>query len=253
MTYAILQQSIDSPPTVEQLRLAFAAIPGLTRYDGALQARDAYGILAAGLASQSASALQRALHEQGVETFVADEAGLAVLPPPKVLTRADPLPAGLVLYDALGRQQSVPWSDVVFLAAGNVFLTQFRRETTQRVSVAPVGMSGSVAVVPFVVSESSTREEKKLNLLADIFLAGGGRYRILPRQFSYAYLGASVSQRASDNFLTLAGDLLRFASGAFRNRGAALLAGSPPRTLSYPSRRAFEQEITWCLWMRAQA
>jgi hypothetical protein len=246
MTYAILQQSIDSLPTVEQLQQAFAAIPGLTKYDGAMQAKDAYGILASGLPSNSAAALQKVLHDLGVETFVADEASLPVLPPAKTLTRADPLATGLVLYDALGRPQSLPWSDVVFLAAGKVLLTNFKR-TYKDVVVSHGDRGGGV-----VVRDLDVEELHLPNMLIEIFLAGGDRYRIGAKKCSYAYLGASVSQRSSDNFLALSRDLLRLAPVAFRNRGAALLAGDPPKTMTYPTRHAFEEEITWCLWMKAQ-
>jgi hypothetical protein len=249
VTYAILQQSIDSPPTVEQLERAFATIPGLTRYDGARQAKDAYGILAAGLPPDRAEALRQSLHAQGVETFVADEAALPALPPPKTLTRADPLPQALLLYDALGRPQPTAWADVTFLAAGNVVMTDFKRTYTNAV----VGHYGRLGRKEIVVRDLKVEEQHIPHALVEIFLADGGRYRIQPHKFSYAYLGASVSQRSSDNFLALMRDLLRLACGAFRNRGAALLAGDPPRTMTYPTRHAFEEEITWCLWMKAQA
>jgi hypothetical protein len=37
-----------------------------------------------------------------------------------------------------------------------------------------------------------------------------------------------------------------------RNRGADFLAAEEPRIMTYPSRHAFEEEITWCLWMKGQ-
>jgi len=179
-----------------------------------------------------------------VETFGADEASLPVLPPPKLLTRADPLSQNLVLYDALGRPQPTAWADVTFIAAGKVLLTNFKR--TRKAELVAYGDA------PVLVQNVIVAEQHIPYMLVEVFLAGGGRYRIQARQFSYAYLGASVSQRSGDNFLTFIRDLQRFASGAFRNRGAALLAGEPPRTMSYPSRHAFEEEITWCLWMKGQ-
>ena len=106
--------------------------------------------------------------------------------------------------------------------------------------------------MPVVIMEERNVEEKKLNLLAEVHLRGGPRYRVQARGFVYAYLGDKVSPRSSDNFLTLVRDLLRLAPATTRNRGAALLAADPPRTLAYPSRHAFEEELVWCLWMKGQ-
>jgi hypothetical protein len=110
--------------------------------------------------------------------------------------------------------------------------------------------TGFAGMAPTPRWDVRATEEKKLNMVADLLLAGGARYRITPKQFSYAYLGASIRQRSSENFLTLLRDLFRLAAGAIRNRGAAMLAADPPKIMPYPSRHAFEEEITWFLWMK---
>jgi hypothetical protein len=106
--------------------------------------------------------------------------------------------------------------------------------------------------VPVVVSEVTTKVEKTLNLQVEVFLNGHpNRYRISARQFTYAYLGAEVRLRSTDNFLRLFLDLVRLAPAAWRNRGAEFLASDPPRLLGYPSRHAFEEECVWWLWRRS--
>ena len=85
--YSLLQAA-GAPPTVEQLRRAFRALPDLTDADAAPLAKDAYGILVGGLSFEAASTLQATLEEQGVQTQVVEERSLPALPPPHRLTRA---------------------------------------------------------------------------------------------------------------------------------------------------------------------
>ena len=245
MPFAIMQESLDPPPTAEQLQEAFAAVAGLTRLDGALQAHDAYGRLASGLPLDRAKALQKALQAQRVSTVVADEEALPALPPPKALTRADALPEAFILYDALGRPRRADWDQVILIAAGSVSLTHFQRTYKDVV----VGHTGRF---PVVVRDLEVKESRQASLMAEVFLNGHpNRYRILAKGFNYAYLGPEASLRSTDNFLRLLGDLLRFAPGATRNCGAEFLASNPPQTLPYPSRHAFEEESVWWLWKRA--
>jgi hypothetical protein len=255
LPFAIMQESLDPPPTVEQLAQAFAGLPGFTRQDGALQAKDAFGILAAGLPREQAAALEKALRSGGVPVVAVDEDAIPALPPPKVLTRADLLPEAFVYYDALGRPQRAQWSEVILFAAGNVLLTQLRRQAPVRFDVPGAGVldvGAFYGLAPLVsMAGLPSKIEKSLNLQIEIVLNGHpNRYRISARQFTYAYLGAEVSPRATDNFLHLFRDLLGFAPSASRNRGADYLAGDPPRLMAYPSRHAFEEECVWCLWRR---
>lgn len=244
MPYAIMQTSLD-PPTVEQLAAAFRTVPRLTPYDAALQAKDAFGVLIGGLSFQEATAIQTALKGRGVGACVAEEAALPVLPPTKTLARADWPAECLVLYEVLGRPRNVPWKQLVLIAAGDVNLREFKR-THKDVIVADSG-GFPIAVRDFDVAEVDERR-----LLADLFLSDGGRFRIQPKSFHYAYLGPRMKARSSVNFILLLRDLFRHASGASCNRGASMLAGDPPRTFRYPSRHAYEEELLWCLWARSQ-
>ncbi len=244
MPFALVQTSLDPPPP-EALREAFGAVEELTATDAKLLAKDAFGILAERLPFNSAAALQRALQGRGVETELVDQRELPKLPPPQRLKRADCLPESLVLYDALGRARNVPWRQVRLIAAGTVELTQFKRVATEYVVHAGTGQM----TIPIVVPQFSDKEYKALRLVLEVFIeAIPPRYRAFGREFQYAYLGDRLAATAAENFVLLVRDLMRQATGAAANRGAAAMASDPPQTFAYPTRHAFEEESIWVLF-----
>jgi len=245
MGYAVMQHVLEDI-AAEPLVRAFRSVPSLTDQDAGLQAKDAYGILAKGLSQVDAAALQRALRAEGIESHVVDEAELPALPMAKALKRAEPLAQALVIYDALGRPQQVDWSQVILVAAGNVNLRQFKREYTSKLVARGQGV--------VLETDLEVQELRKLNLLAEVFLAvEPRRCRVVAKSVGYAYLGARRSNRSADNFVMFVQDLVRQAASADINRGAEMLAGDPPTAMTYPSRYAFEEEIIWYLWARQNA
>lgn len=245
MPYAIVQASLD-PPTVDQLRRAFAMVPELTRADAAMLVRDAFGILVENLSHQAAQSIRRSLATQDVATEIVPQDGLPALPETKVLRRADCLAECLVVFDALGRPKPLPWAQVVLIAAGTVTRTEVRRIRTER--VARYGR------MPVVMPEFRDREHEVSRLALEIIaLDGPLRYQVQPDRFQYGYLGERIQRTAADNFVLLVRDLMALAPHASANRGAVLMQQDPPESFAYPSRRAFEEEMIWILWKARRA
>ena len=211
MPYAILQQQL-TPPSLEQLRQAFRALPQLVDADATFIEKGAFGILVERLSMADAQTLHRALAAAGVETEVGDQKDVPVL----------------------------PGAQVRLIAAGSAHLIDFKRtETTRYVE------RGDAVIT---VTDVRTKEEVHLNFLLEILIGSDQRYRTTSKDFIYAYLAARRSNRSSDNFVLLVRDLLAYATYAGINRGAAAIAQDPPSTFEYPSRHAFEEEMVWLLW-----
>lgn len=239
------------PPDTDKLARAFRAVPSLTDTDALTLAKDAFGILVDGLSAEEAVILEQALLNAGVDVEAVDQKDLPELPPAKRLKRADCLPEGLVLYDALNRPSRVAWKHVILLAAGNVRLSDFRRIEKERV-IRRVGMGR--AVFSIYLTDVRTKEEANLRLVLEFLLdVEPFRYRMEAGGFNYSYLGSRLRRGPVENYLLFARDLLTFGTGATLNRGAAALAEDPPRTFEYPSKHAFEEELVWLLWRSSSA
>jgi len=220
----------------------------LTRQDADVLAKDGFGVLVEKLPFNDAVAIQQELQARGVATYVVDQAELPKLPAAKVTRRIDCLDEHLVVHDALGRPRPLPWAKVRVVAAGFVMFTEFRR-VRQQYTIAVPGVGGLGSFRPVVMTDFSDKEFQNARLLLELLVeADPPRYQAEARALQYTYLGARQAGTAAQNFVTLVRDLLGLAPGASLNRGAAAVAADPPRTFSYPTRHAFEEETVWLLW-----
>jgi len=242
MSYAIMQKELVVPE-VGQLVRAFRALPSLTEIDAHTTANDAYGILMKGLEVEEASTLQDALLKEAVATEVIDESELPVIPPAKLVKQVEFLPAHLSMYDPMGRRFSLPWSDLMFIAAGNVRLRELRKTGSPHEEPRPDS-----------VNPAKSKEEAQFHLMLEIVLAGGiSRYSIKADDFVFNHLGARLTSQLPQNFALLVRELAQFAPHAGLNRGAFLICENSDQIFSYPSKSAFFEEITWLLWRIARA
>ena len=246
MPYAIVQKSLD-PPSVEQLRRAFRALPSLTDADAAIMLRDAFGILVERLELADAGRLLQALAAEGVAAEMVDQKSLPPLPPPRPLHRAECSAEAFVAYDHLGRAQPIEWPHVILIAAGAVALTEFKRIVEEKIVYRHTdGRGGSM---PTVDIEQKDKEERNVRLILELFLdAAPGRFRIAAHEFSFAYLGDRLHPRGEQNYLSLVQDCLAGASGAVLNRGAQKVGEGAAAPFEYPTKHAFEEETIWLLW-----
>jgi hypothetical protein len=233
MSYAILQKELVVPD-VECLKRAFSVWPALTSIDAQTSANDAYGILLRGLDVENAGVLKDALHKENVETVVVEESKLPSLPPGRIGRQAEIDSAHLTLYDSMRRASRVAWSDIHLIAAGLVRMREGARVRSAHAS-------------------AETKEEQSGHLMLEIFLRGGqGRFSVDGREFAYDHLGGRVTDDPAVNFVFLVQDLVRNAPHAGLNRGAFAACQKPPELFPYPSKPAFQEELTWMLWRIGQ-
>ncbi len=238
MPYAIMQSELV-PVQLEQLRQAFLSLPTLTGLDAQTALHDAFGILLRGLDVEEADTLQEALHKAGVATEVVEESELPVTPPAKLVKQIEFLPTHLVMYDPLGRSFTLPAQEILLIAAGNVRLPELRK-----------GRPGAESHPhPPAVTDAKAREAEQYHLLLEVVLVGGvARYSITGDDFVFNHLGARMTTNRTHNFALLVQDLADLAPHAGLNRGAFQFCENVDLLMSYPSKMAFFEELTWMLW-----
>ena len=64
MSYAVMQRDLE-PPSIEQLKIAFRGLPGLTEMDAHVLGKDAFGVLVKGFTLEKATQLQANLAAPG--------------------------------------------------------------------------------------------------------------------------------------------------------------------------------------------
>ncbi len=252
MAYAVMQK-MPEPPTLEQLKIAFCRVPGLTEVDASTLGKNAYGVVVRGFELEPALALKTALAEQGVQTEVVDEATLPQLPESRQVHRADCTPEGLVIYDPMDRSFTLGWQNIWVIAAGMVRTSDFIRvEVRDR----PID-TGRYA--PPVAYRRETKEEQSDHAVVEIIITRAAlRYTMKMDRLdcmSFAYLGPRRTQNWVENFALMVQDMIKFAPQAAVNRGAYSFREQAvePYSVNYPSKGAFYEEITWILWQMMRA
>jgi len=244
MAYAIIQKELRTPD-VERLMRAFRTLPNLRDFDAQTAAHGANGIFLRGLDVESASFLQDALLREGVDTVVVKESELPSVPPAKIVRQMELLPEHLTMYDPMRRAFSVPWSEILFIAAGNVRVQELRRAKP----VPELMHSRAGVTANNHTNDAKSRPDLRYHLMLDIVLRDGvTRYSVDASDFVFDYAGTGFTQDVPTNFALLVQDLAKFAPHAGLNRGAVLLCKQAEEVFAYPSKAAFFDEITWMLW-----
>jgi hypothetical protein len=103
------------------------------------------------------------------------------------------------------------------------------------------------------LAAADPKEEQNQHLLLEIFLReGSGRFSVDGAEFTYDHLGGRLTDDPAVNFVFLVQDLVRNAPHAGLNRGACAACQKPPELFPYPSKQAFQEELTWMLWRIGQ-
>jgi hypothetical protein len=206
MPYAVLQTDLN-PPSFELLRRVFPLVPGLTAGDAAILGKDAFGVLVKNFSEEQASALQGALRREGIETEIVDQSFLPELPPTKFVSRVDYLPEHLLIYDPLGRSFPLPWPHLMFIAAGNVKLSEFVRE---REATEVLRYGGDGHAYTDIEYETRHREERNFRFIAELVVTGAVlRYSIAAEKFNFISLGERRTSSAAQNFALFLGEIIR--------------------------------------------
>jgi len=254
-TYAIASRTFD-PVATEVLAGALRGVPGLTPADAPNVCGDGCGFLARQLTAEQAGQFLAHLRQAGVDAELVAEASVPVLPPRRLIRKAEFTPEALLVDDALGRMTPVVWSDIVLLAAGSVREAVFTRTRYEwqetRTDLLHVA---HLAVIPIPVKEThveyDAKESGEWALRAELLLAEGAtRLSIEAERFSFAGLNELLTQNLATNFCLFVRELARHVPQAGLNEGATRILAEPPEFAYYSSRAAFQNETMWRLWRR---
>jgi hypothetical protein len=233
-------------------------------------ARDAFGILLKNLEHDDAVKLHHALGREGIETELVDQAELPPLPDWKQVRQVAVRETGLVVCDPYGRELEIPWENFSLISAGLVWDTEFVRtsspsggsdhsddfadilalRTVNALSMGHWGVpmsSGLTSSAPTPIS--SKRERQVWRWGADLFLKGVPlRFIFRPEQLQFIAQDQRADPDPTLAFLELIRSISQHTLSALTNRVVYALREGHTDTLSYPSRNAYQEEMTWILW-----
>jgi hypothetical protein len=226
MSYAIVQKELVVPD-VERLARAFSVLADLTAIDAQNAANDAYGILWRGLTGEQAGALQAALTHEGLETEMVDDAELPALVVPRAMAQVQFQPEFFVVTDPLKRVIQVPWNEVLLVASGAI-------RPERRRGAGP---------------DTENAENEMGQMTLDLFLVDRTtRFEAVAAEFNFGHLGPRLTEDMTINHLFLVQEIEEHVPHASLNQGAYLACQKPPEVFSYPSKHAYQEELTWLLW-----
>lgn len=243
MPYAVVRTSLD-PVTIRQLTGASEGSRMFTLADAVSVGRSGAGIIRDGLERGDAIELHGALERARVAAAVVDHSELPAFPKRHQFNRIDYSSQQLELHDAAGRSQIVGWGSLRLVAAGEVRATKHERRYSH-------GQGGDDASAPLAEVEHIEKQVETV-VLALVCLDPPICYDSDAERLLYTHLGPRKQPARLANFATVIRDCAQHASAALLNRGAAALRDGVRRVVSYPSRRVFEREIIWLLWLRAR-
>jgi len=257
--YAILlneQQPLDLHKTATIL----AKAEGLVYGDATRAVRSCTGVLATNLPAHEAEMIANELNANGVGCFVLAMADFYHPPEVRTITQLKLGPESFGPMDLYGRVTTVPWDLILLLSLGHI--AEQRREhytlgdTSGDETLAGMGrafagsysMGVGMASAPYEPPRREVKEGAKSVL--DVFTRAPheGHWRIEHNGFSYACLGPNLRPRAEENFRTLVGELVRYATSCYGNRGLnSFLENAPENTYTYGGIRHFDEENLWLL------
>ena len=235
-TYSLLQVTLDQRIDRDALEEASRVASSVARADCARMGRDLFGILISGLGFSEASAFQAELMRWNFPTdLVADDA-LPLLHEPFTVQALEVIGEVLVFSDAMGRKQTRPLTDLVFMAGGFVQQIEFKRDS-QLTLVNPV--SGG----PTVEIERRRWEENRTEFRLDFFFwASPNRLRLsMSESTTFFYQGHPLRLRHAAAIHAMVDDLLTLLPPERINVGLK----SHHQPILYPGKTSYEEEIRW--------
>lgn len=236
-TFSLLQVSLDQIIDRESLEEASTAVRSIARADCAVMQRELFGIVVSGLSFEEATAFQAELKRFGFPTEVVADQEIPVLHEAFTIQRVNFNKGALLFSDTMGREQSRPLEDLVFVAGG--FLTQTRMKSTL-VEAANPSREPRIRITQ--LERQYSAQETPGFRLDFFFWSSPNRLR------------ATVSAES----------MMFFRERPLRLRDTALLLGAmmdlqellPPERVgsglkrldtkaAYPSLRCYEEEIRW--------
>jgi hypothetical protein len=250
MTTYTLVQADPTPPTVEQLKRAFAFTDSLRAPDAAKLAHEACGLLLKNLTYDNAYRVQCALKEDGIATEIVEPATLPTLPESRLVRRMEFTDAALMVFDLLGRASPVAWDQLAVIGAGAVGHFEL---TTTHTEEKVVVFSPIRGIHRKTVSETTHKLGTDRQLLLELLpTAGDRRLQIEGKGFLFGYCFNRPELDLEAKFALLVQGIVEHAPKAIRNRGAEALARQLP-IAEYSSKGALNDELVWLLWRQQRA
>ncbi|MHB1155226.1 MAG: hypothetical protein ACYC26_00145 [Phycisphaerales bacterium] len=250
-TFALLQADIAAP-TVTQARQALAAVvdrglPVVPADAGGI-VRDAFGVLVKRLQREQAEQLHDAFTQAGYATVVVAEEQLLDLPPAKGTRCLRPDDDALMYADTLDRMHAIAWDQVLVMIAGVVVKTRFERQW----DVTPEyrGDGNAPVRVAAVETNEISENEPMMQLLLGV---EPWRLSVRGMGLNYGYLGERRTMNSAKNFARVLRDIAERAKAAVLSRGIGAMTGRADVLPVYPTKGAFEEELSWLAWKAGQA
>ncbi len=230
---------------------------GLQKREAMMQAAQGMGILAEGIAADTAENMIEALAEEGVEAFAFPASML-----PEVVRQVDigriydaSDDALHVQVDREGTVKSISWSRI---AAGYCTQEKFGGKVVkERIDSGPTLYYARGGVGRITTGPRYRRRREEAGLMVTLVLRDAeGRAYTMPfneRKVRYAYLGDRAKPTSRLNLALLLGDVMQWAGHAFFPEGfRAVARGDSQQVTKITGRLAADNYRKWVLCMAAQ-
>lgn len=237
--YSLLQVTLDQTIDRRSLEDASVVVRSVARGDCARLHRERFGILISGLAKDEALVFQAELKRRNFPTEMVADEDLPQLHEPFTEQRFEVKGEVLRFTDFMGRVQTRPLADLVFLAGG--FLTQVEIKSDWQLRVS--GPSSTRDGAPTIEIEKRRWEEDEQEFRLDFFFwAAPNRLRLaLTGGTAIFYQGQPIRMRDADGLLRMMAELRTLLPVERVNAGLRSDDSKP----IYPSTRSYEEEIRW--------
>jgi hypothetical protein len=238
-TFSLLQQSLEQTIDRESLEDASVVIRSVARADCARLQRGLFGVLVSGLEREEAVTFQAELQRRNFPTDVVADQDLPTLHEPQTFQRFEIKGEVLIFTDYLGRNQTRPLTDLVFLAGGFVSHIELKSDWELKMVFPQNPRNGT----PSMEFENIRREENETDFRLDFFFWGSpNRLRLcLSKGTAIFFQGQAIRFKTPD--------LLREMIAALRKvlPPSRITTGLAERDLHvvYPSLQDYEEEIRW--------
>lgn len=226
--------------------------------DGAIHARQCWGILAEGLDEAAAEELLSQLHSAQLQGTRISADRLVSPAPPQVIRRLEVKGDDLAAIISSIAREDIAVSDLSVVAAA-----LFQETSTKKVQVEKGPTAGQKMLnagiliatgIPFKLGgpkrvETKSESHSELSCYLDLCSVGGARrWRINGQSFDYSFLKERKTYSILSNFKQLVSDMVMRTPQALRNHGTRLLlTGGEMRLMGYTSLQDLDREISWLL------
>lgn len=241
-TFSLLQRSLDQ--TIDRLSLEDAsdAAPSVARADCARMHRELNGILVSGLPRNEALAFQKSLAGKGFPTDLVADERLPHLHDSYQVQRISRQNDTLVLIDSMGRIQSRPLADLVFLAAGYIKRIEFKTTWNQHLDFGG-GSGDRHGGMPRFVTEREFTEETELEFRIDFFFWSSPNRIHLALGKENAIFHENLPLRLKNDAALKS--LLTSLSPLLPTDRLNICMREPSVAKIYPNLQSYEKEIRW--------